>query len=809
MKPVLDLMRRSFPAKQPPEKLEVPSGLPDDFSPTAPEGLTQEEAVRRAAAGLSNAFKDESSKSPMQILCSNLFTFFNLLNILLALALASVGAWRNMLFLGVVISNTVIGTYQELKARRTIERLQLMNKAPVHVLRGGHDVQLDSDSLVQGDLVVLHPGDQVTADAIVVRGGGTANEALLTGEADAIEKKHGDWLLSGSYIASGYMTAQLVHVGQHSYVNRLTRAAKAVKTPHSVLMSDLNRLIRYLTFVLVPLGIMLFCRQYFLRHLSLDQAVPNVVAAMLGMIPEGLMLLTSMALFVGVIRLGKKDTLVSELYGIETLARVDTLCLDKTGTLTTGEMHTEALVPLREGLDEQGLQAHFSRFLGAFPCDSATLRALAASCSPQDETAEMIVPFNSAIKRSAAVFRDGTAYVMGAPSYVMGDSYGGEVQQQAAAAARQGWRVVLLASFDPADEMDENHLPMHPSPLGLALIGDTVRPSAPATLGYFRAQGVDVKVISGDDPETVSVVAQRAGLENAENAVDVSRLGDEELADAAVRYTVFGRVSPARKQLLVEALKAAGHSVAMTGDGINDIPALKAADCSIAMATGSDAAKHSAQITLMSADFEGLPAVVAEGRRVVNNITNAASLFLVKTLYSFALSLLLLFLPAAYPFQPIQLTLISSLTIGFPSFVLALQPNTRRIEGNFLRTIVKNAIPGAAAVTVCACTAMMLEQAGWSHADCATISTVTAALMHLVTLILLCRPFNLLRAALVSVMTVSLALCFWLLPQVFYLAPLTGQAALICGLLGILGMLLILVLRWLIREHKLILPRLR
>ncbi len=762
---------------------DIPEGKPV-YHPTGAQGLTEAEVREREEAGEDNAFRADPGKNVWQILAGNLFTGFNLLNAVLALCLALVGSYRNMLFLGVVISNTLIGTVQELRAHRTIRRLKLLNAPQVRVRRDGEEKEVKAESLVLGDVVLLRAGDQIPADAVALTGQGAVNESLLTGESDPVEKRPGDWLLSGSYVSEGSFEAQLLRVGENSYVSQLTHSARKIKRPRSALMADMNRVIRLVSMVLLPLGAALFCKQVFLSGEALETAVPSTVAAMLGMIPEGLMLLTSMALAVGVMKLGRRRTLVQELYGIETLARADVLCLDKTGTLTTGDMTLNCLETLDADLPE--MQTSLRRFLGAFEETGGTLRALRLAVGASSEGPVRVLPFSSSRKLSAASFADGTTLILGAPSFVLGEGYTGRVRAMAEEAAEQGLRVLVLCEARGVIRED-GALPPERRPLGLCLLSDTLRMHCAETLEYFARQGVTLKVISGDDPRTVSKVARRAGLDGAESWVDVSQLKTPEaLAEAAERYTVFGRVNPEQKRLLVEALKDAGHSVAMTGDGVNDIPALKAADCSIAMAGGSDAAKNAAQLTLLDADFSCMPQVVDEGRRVINNISRAASLFLVKTLYSFALSLLLLVLPAAYPFQPIQLTLISTLTIGVPSFFLALEPNRERVSGQFLRRVLFRAIPGAAAVTVCAVVCMMLENAGLTQPVCSTLATLSAAVMGLVNLLLVCLPLNPGRMLLIAAMAGGLALSILFLPKLFFLVPLSLQEVLylllLCGL---------------------------
>lgn len=773
------------------EPLRIPSALPEGFQPTPPGGLTAEEVPRRKQ----NITAADPGKSVWQIIAGNLFTPFNLLNLALALCVALVGSWRNMLFMGVVISNTLIGTVQELRARATIRRLSLLNAPRTRVMRDGQEIILPSEELVEGDLVLIQSGDQVVADALVTGGVGAANEALLTGESDTVHKKPGDWLMSGSYITEGAFTAQLVHVGDDSYAARLTRSARAIKRPRSALMTEMGKLIRLVSYILLPLGVLLFIKEYFIMHTPLISAVPEAVAAMVGMIPEGLMLLTSVAMAVGVIKLGSRQALVQELYGIETLARADVLCLDKTGTLTTGRMIVKELLSV--DAEEAALTAALARFLGGVAEHSATLDALRRHAPTVPETPLATLPFSSARKKSAVSFADGTTLILGAPEFVLSAGQLQPLKGQIARHTSQGSRVLALA--EAAGCVTADDAPPVTRVLGLVILSDEIRPAAEKTLRFFHREKVRLVIISGDDPRTVSAISKRVGLHG--KAVDASRLSDAELEEACERYTVFGRVTPVQKRLLVEALKRRGHSVAMTGDGVNDIPALKAADCSIAMSGGSDAAKHASQMTLLGTDFTALPMVMGEGRRVIGNITRASTLFLVKTLYSFALAALVLFLPLTYPFQPIQLTLVGSLTIGIPSFFLALEPNNTRAQGSFLRTVLLRAVPGAAAVTICAIASMVCRSFGWSEAACSTLATLSAGTVGILMLLNVCRPLTKLRALLVAAMTVGFVGAVLLLGHIFLLTRLTlpqllALFALILLAILVMGSTMLLMKRW-------------
>ena len=780
--------------------LTLPSELPEDFIYTEVSGLTSAEAEKRAASGASNRMTVSDEKTIPQILISHLFTLFNLLNFALGICLLLVGSYRNMLFLFVVVANIVIGALQEYRAQKTISALKLLNAPTVHVLRDGEEKTISPDEAVRGDLVVLRSGDQVVADAVVIDGEGAAMESLLTGESNPVPKQVNGWLYSGSYIVEGRMTAQLVFVGDESYVGRLTAEAKKDARPESRLMTDLRKLIRFDSMILIPLGILLFLKQYLLSHIPVTEAVPSSVAAMIGMIPEGLILLTSVAMAVGVVKLGRRNTLVQELSGIETLARADVLCLDKTGTITTGTMELESLVGI--GYTEKEMEEALSRFLGAFDENSGTLNALREKVVPGTEKPRAVLPFSSERKKSAATFYDGTTLILGAPGFVLGDGYTPELRAQVESYASEGKRIVVLAEGQGLVTRDS--VPPVRTVCGLCILADLLRPGVDQTLQYFRDQDVDIRIISGDNPVTVSTIAKRAGLSSWDRCVDLSTLENEEDLDRVCdEYTIFGRVTPEQKKRLVLALKRRGHNVAMTGDGVNDIPALKTADCSIAIAGGADAAKNAAQLTLLSSDFSVLPEIVLEGRRVINNITRAASLFLTKTIFSFLLSILMLLVPAVYPFQPIQLTLISSLMIGFPGFVLALEPSEERIRGDFLRTVLLRALPGGVAAAFCAALSMAFFRLfGWPRELCSTLATLSAGVVCWMVLFRSCRPLNKIRKLLLIAVAAGFVGAYLLLGNIFFLVPLTGPAIGALAGLAVLGCGIILLCDYLIARHE-------
>ncbi len=759
-------------------ELQLPSELPKDWRRTEACGLSEQEARKRKK----NALPPDDGKPLIRIITENVFTLFNGLNLLLAAALLAVNSYRNMLFLTIVILNTGIAIVQEVRARNTIRRLKLLHAPQVHVIRDGREITLAPEEAAEGDLAVIRSGDQIAADCIVLSGTGRAMESLLTGESDGIPKKEGDWLYSGSYLTEGRLLCQMVYVGAESYAGRLTREARKRRKPESGLMQEMKRLIRWDSCALLPLGALLLLKQTMWEHIPAAEAVPSSVAAMLGMIPEGLMLLTSMAMAAGVLRLGKKQVLVQELYGIEGLARVDTLCLDKTGTLTTGRMKLERIEPL-SGTEEEA-RAALSLFLGAFDEKSGTLQALREAVAPGTEEPVSVQPFSSRRKKSAASFRNGRTLILGAPDYVT--ELEGPAKERVRELTEAGRRVLMLAEAEGEIRGDE--LPGNPRAIALFSLADEIRPHAEETLRYFREQGVELKVISGDDPATVSRAARAAGLEGWDRAVDARTLRDEkQMAEACESFTVFGRVTPEQKKMLVEALQRQGHTVGMTGDGVNDIPAMRASNCSIAMAEGADAARHAAQLTLIGCDFGAVPEIVLEGRRVINNITRSATLFLTKTIFSFLLSMLTLILPGAYPFQPIQMSLVSSCTVGIPGFFLAMERSRERIRGSFLRTVIGRALPGGAAVALCATLAMLMTHLGWERNACSTVATWIAGVMGIVVLVRACLPFSVKRAGITAGAAALFALGALVFRQVFFLTEMHGREWALLGVLAALG----------------------
>lgn len=695
-------------------------------------GLTNEQVKERIEKGLVNVNENPNTRTYKQIILENTLTFFNFLNIALLVMVLFVGSYKNSTFMGIIVINTVIGIIQEIRAKRTLDQLAILTESKTVVLREGKKWTISTEKLVVDDLIFLKTGDQVPADARIMEGSIEVNESLLTGESDNLPKNPGDELFSGSFVTSGEACCQVIHVGKDNYASQITSEAKEFKKHNSELRNSLNAILKVISIIIVPLGGMLFYKQFYLVGDSLADSVVSTVAAVLGMIPEGLVLLTSVALTLGSLTLARKQTLVQELYCIETLARVDTLCLDKTGTITEGTMCVEKVIPFSlmhnenevcliqddssesAELEETGVQPEeIERIMGNLMAvlndKNATADALRKRFPlRRDMTLNSMIPFSSDRKYSGASFVNQGTYLIGAAQFLF--PQGNEViTEQCRVFAEEGFRILVLAHSP--QEVQEAQIPHDLYPVAYLLLTDVIRAEAPETLKFFDSQGVDLKVISGDDPVTVASIAKKAGLKNADNYIDATTITTpEEMKQAVVSCSVFGRVTPQQKKEMVQALKEQGHTVAMTGDGVNDVLALKEADCSVAMAEGSDAAKNIANIVLLDSNFASMPHVVNQGRRVVNNIRMAASMFLIKTIFSVLLSLITIFFGEAYPFEPIQMSLISACAVGIPTFLLAQENNYEKIDHTFLRHVFMNAFPAAVTITGCVFIVMLVCQ---------------------------------------------------------------------------------------------------
>ena len=726
-------------------------------------GLTNEQVQERIAEGKVNVNENPNTRTYKQIILENTLTFFNFLNIALLVLVLFVRSYKNSMFMGIILINTVIGIIQEIRAKKTIDKLAILTESKTVVLREGKKWSISTEKLVLDDLIFLKTGDQVPADVKVLEGTVEVNESLLTGESDNLSKSQGDELFSGSFVTSGEACCQVIHVGKDNYASQITSEAKEFKGHNSELRNSLNAILKVISIIIVPIGAMLFYKQYMIVGDTLKDSVVNMVAAVLGMIPEGLVLLTSVALTLGSMVLATKKTLVQELYCIETLARVDTLCLDKTGTITEGTMKVEdvqlydtaqttvvqhtakfdpetgepvqnvsALKPevtvsaekengqIQETVNSETVSQEerqklqeidhiMGNMMSVLHDQNATADALRKRF-PSRNDLKLIhaIPFSSDRKYSGAVFEGRGTYLMGAAQFLFPEG-NEELLEHCSSYAQEGYRILVLAHSEQETKGTER--PTGLEPLGLFLITDVIREEAPDTLAFFDSQGVDLKVISGDDPVTVSAIAKKAGLKNANHYIDATTIKtSEEMQRAVAECSVFGRVTPQQKKQMVQALQSQKHTVAMTGDGVNDVLALKEADCSIAMAAGSDAAKNIANVVLLDSNFGAMPHIVNQGRRVVNNIRSAASMFLIKTIFSVLLSLITIFFGDAYPFEPIQMSLISACAVGIPTFLLTQENNYNKIDHTFLRHVFMNAFPAAVTITGCVFTIMLVCQ---------------------------------------------------------------------------------------------------
>ncbi len=739
-------------------------------------GLTDAEVAERVTRGLTNANTDVKTKSVGQILAEHAFTLFNAVNVALAVLIFLTGQYRNMLFMCVVGANLLIGVTQEIRAKRMVDKLTILTQKEVTVIRASGEIKIPPSELVADDLMRLSHGDQVPADAVIVDGFVSMNESLLTGEAKPVSKCPGDELLSGSFVDAGSLVARVTRVGAEGYAARINAEAKYVKAVRSEIQDTLRAIIKLGTFVLVPLGLGLFLRTWLMDHGSLNDAILTSVAAVIGMIPQGLVLLTSSVLAIATFRLGRRMVLVQQAYCVETLARVDTLCLDKTGTITTGEMEVSSVIGAR-GLSSTEVARALATIVSANEADAnETARAILKYAAEKDlpsEPSSRVVPFSSARKYSGCVTTSGRALVMGAAAFVLGPGRVGEADALTTA-LDETERVLVVGEADGFS--DDDAIRGEVRLLGCVAIRDEIRPTAGDTMRYFLDQGVELRVISGDDPRTVSAIAERAGVPHANRYVDATTLSTPEALDAAVDVArVFGRVTPQQKRELVQALHRRGRTVAMTGDGVNDVLALREADCSVAMASGSAAARNVSEIVLADNDFAHMPEVVAEGRRSINNLQRSASLFLVKTVFTALLAIVCIVMPP-YPFIPIQMSLLSTAVIGIPSFVLALEPNHELVRGNFLVNVLVRSLPASAAI-VCALLAELIvgRALGHSFDEISSVCTILVAIVGVALIWKISQPMTPLRVALLAVIIAIVALGCTVFASFFEIVDLTGS----------------------------------
>lgn len=762
-------------------------------------GLTDEEVRQRVEEGLTNRADISTDKTTKEIVISNVFTYFNLIFLVITILLIMVGSFRNLTFLPIIIGNTVIGIVQEIRAKKTLEKMSLLNAPHADVIRNGSVKQISTDELVKDDVILLTAGKQICADAVVISGNIQVNESLLTGEADEVEKTEGSTLMSGSFVVSGECYARLEKVGNESYISKLSLEAKSMGgKEQSEMIRSINLIVKWVGIVIIPIGLILFWQSHFVNGESITKSVTSTVAAIIGMIPEGLYLLTTVALALSTMKLARKKVLLHDMKSIETLARVDVLCVDKTGTITEPDMKLKEIFLCKNSgadgtqtaltLDE--LKSLILDYANASVDNNATMLALKAyaaealtnNTSALHRTAVSQQAFSSSLKYGSVTFSDGT-YLLGAPEFIMHEDFA-RIEEEIIPYADKGDRVLLFARYD--GENVENGINGSVTPLGFVALANPIRENAVKTFEYFKSQGVAIKVISGDNPRTVSRIAIQAGIENAESFVDAATLDTEDkIADAVNKYTVFGRVTPKQKKQLVKALQAKGHTVAMTGDGVNDILAMKDADCSVAMASGSEAAAQAAQVVLLDSDFAHMPDVVYEGRRVVNNIQRSASLFLVKNIFSLLLSLFSVILMVTYPLEPAQVSLISMFTIGVPGFLLALEQNKDRIKGHFITNVMLKALPGGltdviavGALVVCG------EVFCISDASIGTIATLVLSVVGFMILFKISEPLNGMKYAVIIGNIAGLVFSGFFLKKLFALTDLSNICILLMIVFG-------------------------
>lgn len=743
-------------------------------------GLTAAEVNARIEAGKINIADDSSDRTTGKIIRDNLLTYFNLIFLVITVLLCIAGAFRDLTFLPIIIGNILIGIVQELRAKKTLDKMKILNAGHAVVIRDGKRQKVTAEELVIDDLVWLSSGDAICADSVVVSGEITVNESMLTGEADGIVKKENEELLSGSFVVSGEGYARLTRVGNDSYISKLTNEAKALKKgEESEMIRSINMFVKVIGIIIIPMSVILFVQAFVFRNASFRTSITSMVASIIGLIPEGLYLLTTLALAVSMMKLAKDKVLLHDMKSIESLARVDVLCVDKTGTITKPEMTVTEIVSCDDSMNEV-----FADYVMSSIDNNATAVALKKYLNDNNvmngkRTASKVYPFNSTVKYGAMAF-NGDYYVLGAPEFIIKTGFN-NLKDDISQYTTKGYRVIVLAKAESLtrDGVIDGEI----LPLGFVVLANEIRDNAVETFTYFKEQGVAIKVISGDNPATVSEVARQAGIENAEKYVDASTLTDNlMISEAIAKYTVFGRVTPKQKQQFVKALKMQGHTVAMTGDGVNDILALKDADCSVAMASGSEATAQAAQIVLLDSDFSRMPEIVLEGRRVVNNVQRSASLFLVKNLFSLLLTIFSTVLMISYPLMPSQVSLISMFTIGIPGFLLALEPNKSRIKGHFLGNVLLKALP-AGLTDFFAVSALVIcgHVFNIPSTDIATASTLLIAVVGFMIMIKISHPFNKFKYGILALNIFGLIFCGLFLDNLFAMSDMSN----ICILLTI------------------------
>lgn len=751
-------------------------------------GLTNEQVEERVQKGLQNGETDVPTKSVKHIVMDNLFTLFNLVNFIMAFSVAMVHSYKNMLFIGVAVWNVVIGIFQEVRSKKVIDKMSILSQPKATVIRNGQMQEISLQEVVLNDILFLKSGNQVCADSIILSGECDMDESLLTGESECVHKKAGDEILSGSFVVSGSIKAEVNRIGHDNYAGKITEKVKYLKKSDSEMMKSVKLIIKVISICIIPLAMLLLYNQMKVSGAKVDGVIINTVAALIGTMPSGLVLLTTIVMEVSAVRLTKHNTLVQDMYSIETLARVDVLCLDKTGTITEGKMKVTDVLLLSD-MKEEEVYRIMCGFSSAMEDENATLLAIKEYFSQESNWKPgKMIPFSSDKKWSLVSFQGHGTCMIGAAQFmpVEGMERYEEIVNQY---SEQGNRVIVVAYSQ--QDMENENIPDDMQVMAMFIISDKIRDKAKDTIAFFKKQNVAIKIISGDDPRTVGKVASKAGVENAEKVVNAADLSDGELLEAVEKYTVFGRVTPEQKLKIVEILKNNGHVVGMTGDGVNDVMALKESDCSIAMQSGSDAVRNISQMVLLDSDFSSMPQVVAEGRKTINNVERSATLYLTKTIYSFILAVVFAIINYSYPFSPIQLTLIGALAIGIPSFILAMEPNYERVRGGFLRNVMHGAVPGAMGIIANVIMAVIIaKEIGANYTEMSTLAAYLTSIASMVVLYDLCRPFNIFRGIMFSILTVIFLAAFNFFKPLFCITTIPWELVIVVVSLGVITFLL-------------------
>ena len=733
-------------------------------------GLTTKQVEERLKNNQNNYNTTIKTKSVKDIFRTNICTLFNFVNLFLAFLIFLVGSYKNMLFLGTILCNTLIGIIQELRSKSIIDKLSLISETTVKVIRNKKIEKIKIDEIVKDDLIILEPGNQIVTDSVIVKGKIEVNEALITGEIEGVEKEENNTILSGSYVISGEAVAQVINVGEENYTYKITKNAKYLKPIGSEIMKSLKAIIKMISYLIIPIGIIFFIKQMSITGNTVQDATVTTVAALVAIIPDGLMLLTSTVMAISVIKLSRYKVLVQEMYCIENLARVDTICFDKTGTLTKGTMQVTDYIKIKN----KDITEIIKEICYNLDNHNATMNALIKKYGKSNtKKVEEIIPFKSENKWSGITFENNETYIIGAPEILNLDEKTKKLIEE-----QQENRVLLLGIT--REKFKNKKLPKNIEPLGLFVIEDEIRKESKNTIEFFEKNDVDVKIISGDNPITVSRIAKKLGLSFFDNYIDTYNLTEEELKEIANKYKIFGRVTPQGKKTLIETMQKEKHIVAMTGDGVNDVLALKQSDCAIALASGTDAARNVSELVLLDSNFNSIPEIVKEGRRTINNVERSASLFITKTLYALLLLVLFMFLKKSYPFIPIQLTLTSAFTIGIPAFILALEPNEERVKGKFLINVISVAFPTAITIVLNVIVLIFISSIfKISNQDISTIAVLLLATTGFMHIYRISYPLNLIRKTLLIAMITSFLIAVFGFKNLFSLSALTQPVILV------------------------------